>query len=195
MSRLIPSLRPLATSSTRLAPQSIRTLTSTAPRLSLQNLFDTPDLPHLSVSKLTPKGFHLSDGLVVPGGLIFAGGRALLWDVDPPSEGAGGGIEGYWKGWREERFRVFETVVPRPGEPFRPLLFTMQILSSRCTACRGCGMLYVSWADGARDPSPRDRGEGRASTESHPGVHLEPGYTARCHGFGEPVSHGAINQD
>ncbi|RSH93381.1 hypothetical protein EHS25_007737 [Saitozyma podzolica] len=114
MSRLIPSLRPLATSSTRLAPQSIRTLTSTAPRLSLQNLFDTPDLPPLSVSKLTPKGFHLSDGLVVPGGLIFAGGRALLWDVDPPSEGAGGGIEGYWKGWREERFRVFETVVPRP---------------------------------------------------------------------------------
>jgi hypothetical protein len=76
--------------------------------------------------------------------LIFAGGRALLWDVDPPNEGAGGGIEGYWKGWREERFRVFETVVPRPGERCRSHLLSLQTDSSRSTADQGCGMLYMS---------------------------------------------------
>ncbi|KAL7424428.1 hypothetical protein Q5752_000111 [Cryptotrichosporon argae] len=71
------------------------------------------DAPPLAVNKLTPAGFHLSDGLVVPGGLVFVDGRVLLWDVDPPAD-ASGGIEQAWAGWTAERFKVFERVVPRP---------------------------------------------------------------------------------
>lgn len=83
----------------------------------LTNLFETPDLPSLSVSKLNDKGFILSDDLVIPGGVVFLGGRALLWDVDPPADPAtsGKGVEGSWDGWEVERFKVFEVVVPRPG--------------------------------------------------------------------------------
>jgi hypothetical protein len=35
--------------------------------------------------------------------------------VDPPKQGKGS-IEDWWKEWRVERFKVFEVVVPRPGE-------------------------------------------------------------------------------
>lgn len=42
----------------------------------------------------------------------------MLWDVDPPvGVGSGkGGVEAAWKGWSKERFKVFESVMPRPGE-------------------------------------------------------------------------------
>ncbi|KAK4688732.1 NADH dehydrogenase [ubiquinone] 1 alpha subcomplex assembly factor 3, partial [Tremellales sp. Uapishka_1] len=96
---------------------TIRSLHTTTPRLSasiLHNLYDTSDRPPLSVAKLTPRGFHLSDGLVVPGGLIFLDGRALLWDVDPPKGDGGEGVEEAWSGWDKDRFLVFEKVVPRP---------------------------------------------------------------------------------
>ena len=83
---------------------------------ALTNLFDTGDRPSLFVTKLNDKGFHLSDNLVVPGGLIILGGRPLLWDVDPPGDDIRKGLEGMWQGWTEERFSVLEMVVPRPGE-------------------------------------------------------------------------------
>jgi NADH dehydrogenase [ubiquinone] 1 alpha subcomplex assembly factor 3 len=70
------------------------------------------------VTKLNDKGFILSDDLVVPGGVVFLGGRAMLWDVDPPLDPAktgSKGLEGSWEGWEVERFKVFEVVVPRPG--------------------------------------------------------------------------------
>lgn len=87
---------------------------SPIPHSGLQNIFETSDLPSLSVTKLTARGFHLTDDLVVPGGLVLVGGRALIWDVDPPSLPAGGTIVDAWKGWTKERFEVFSSVVPRP---------------------------------------------------------------------------------
>ena len=107
----------LRTSITRIAqPLSIRGLHNTRPVQSLQNIFDTADRPSLTIAKLTPKGFHLSDDLVVPGGLVLAGYQALLWNVDPPKGDGTGGMEEAWKGWTKERFQVFESVVPRPGQ-------------------------------------------------------------------------------
>ncbi|OCF37156.1 hypothetical protein I317_00120 [Kwoniella heveanensis CBS 569] len=74
---------------------------------------DSTDAPNLAINKLTPRGFILSDNLVIPGGAIFHSGRAVLWDVDPPKTDKGN-IEAMWDGWTIDRFRVFEMVVPRP---------------------------------------------------------------------------------
>lgn len=94
---------------------------SPALRSGLQNIYDmdAPNdplaRPRLSVSKLTPEGLHLSDGLIVPGGVVFLDNRAFLWDVDPvKTEKATG--RGVWNAWGIERFRIFEAVIPRPGE-------------------------------------------------------------------------------
>lgn len=81
---------------------------------SLQNLFETSDLPSLSVAKLTTRGFHFTDDLVIPGGVILIGGRALMWNVDPPVLPEGGTLVDAWKGWEAERLAVFASVVPRP---------------------------------------------------------------------------------
>lgn len=54
---------------------------------------------------------------------MLAGYQALLWDVDPPKGDGTGSVADAWQGWTKERFQVFETVVPRPGES--------------CTSC-GC---------------------------------------------------------
>jgi hypothetical protein len=86
----------------------------------LTNLFDADEQgarPRLAVHKLNDEGFHLSDGLVIPGGVIFVENRAFLWDVDPVGTDALSG-RGKWKeeGWSKDRFKVFETVVPRPGK-------------------------------------------------------------------------------
>lgn len=98
----------------------------TTPRLALQNIFEThsPDDPNsprplLSVAKLTARGFHLNDDLVIPGGVVFLDGRAFLWDVDPPTGDGSLGQAKTWQGWTKDRFRVFEAVVPRPGEAQR----------------------------------------------------------------------------
>ena len=85
-----------------------------ASKSGLTNIFETPDLPSLSVAKLTPRGFHLTDDLVIPGGLVLLGGRAFIWDVDPPILPEGGTLVDAWKGWGPERFTVFASVVPRP---------------------------------------------------------------------------------
>ncbi|KAJ9095190.1 hypothetical protein QFC19_007645 [Naganishia cerealis] len=84
----------------------------------LTNLFDTDDQgarPRLAVHKLNDEGFHLSDGLVIPGGVVFVENRAFLWDVDPVGTDELSG-RGRWKeeGWSKERFNIFEVVVPRP---------------------------------------------------------------------------------
>jgi NADH dehydrogenase [ubiquinone] 1 alpha subcomplex assembly factor 3 len=114
---LLESFTMLRTSVARLAqPLSARGLHTTRPLQSLQNIFETSDRPSLTIAKLTPKGFHLSDDLVVPGGLVLAGYQALLWNVDPPKGDGSGGMEEAWKGWTKERFQVFESVVPRPGQ-------------------------------------------------------------------------------
>ncbi|KAL1406554.1 mitochondrial import receptor subunit tom20 [Vanrija albida] len=97
------SARPLAARAFHATP---------APRL--QNLFEAPENPPLSVHKLTAKGFILSDGLVVPGGAIFAEGKVFLWDVDPPKGDGSQGLAKAWEGWGVDRFAVFERLVPRP---------------------------------------------------------------------------------
>lgn len=75
--------------------------------------------PTLIISKLTPRGFILSDNLIVPGGAILHSGKVLLWDVDPPKQlqaGEKGGLEKVWEGWETERFGALEMLVPRPGQ-------------------------------------------------------------------------------
>ncbi|WRT69562.1 uncharacterized protein IL334_006550 [Kwoniella shivajii] len=74
---------------------------------------DSTDTPNLAINKLTPRGFILSDNLVIPGGVIFHSGRAILWDVDPPEAGKATLVD-MWKGWEAERFRALEVLVPRP---------------------------------------------------------------------------------
>lgn len=127
LSTRCPAARASLQISLKASPQSHATATpifcrpfhpSPTRQSGLTNLFETPDLPSLSVTKLNDKGFILSDDLVVPGGVVFLGGRALLWDVDPPVDPAttgAKGLEGSWEGWEVERFKVFEVVVPRPG--------------------------------------------------------------------------------
>lgn len=106
----------LATRAPRVLPAAARAFSSSHPaRSGLTNLFDTSESPQLSVHKLTPKGFILSDGLVIPGGCVFADGRVFLWDVDPPVGDGSQGIDKAWAGWAPERFAVFERLVPRPG--------------------------------------------------------------------------------
>ena len=86
----------------------------------LTNLFDAenmsdPARPRLQVAKLNHQGFHLSDGLIIPGGVIFLDDRAFLWDVDPVAVEKVSGRP-VWREWGVERFKVFETVLPRPGK-------------------------------------------------------------------------------
>jgi NADH dehydrogenase [ubiquinone] 1 alpha subcomplex assembly factor 3 len=120
MSRLAPNTPALLALPSRLRPAARRLALNrpfhpTPTALSgLTNIFETPDLPSLSIAKLTPRGFHLTDDLVIPGGLILLGGRALMWDVDPPMLPPGGTLVDAWKGWTPERFAVFASVVPRP---------------------------------------------------------------------------------
>lgn len=97
---------------------SVAPFHTSTPARSLQNIFETPERPSLAITKFNDKGYHLTDGLVIPGGVVFVGGQVMLWDVDPPiGNGSGkGGLEAAWKGWGKERFKVFESVSPRPGE-------------------------------------------------------------------------------
>jgi NADH dehydrogenase [ubiquinone] 1 alpha subcomplex assembly factor 3 len=84
----------------------------------MDNIIAPPDADQrqpLAITKFTTRGFHLSDNLVVPGGLMLVDGTPLLWDVDPPKLIKGGTVEDAWKGWDGDRFKVLEMIVPRPG--------------------------------------------------------------------------------
>lgn len=96
---------------------SVRTFSSTRPCTSaLNNILASEDDPvKLQVDRLTPRGFHLSDDLLVPGGLLLIDGQPFLWDVNPPNLKAST-LPGFWAGWTPEAFKVFEVVLPRPGE-------------------------------------------------------------------------------
>lgn len=119
LSAVRPALRSAALPAVARAPVAVRTrqlhATATA-RSGLTNLFEAnPDNPPLSVAKLNDKGFHLSDGLVVPGGVVLADGAAFLWNVNPPGD-IMKGMAHAWAGWTPERFAIFERLVPRPGK-------------------------------------------------------------------------------
>ena len=84
-------------------------------RSALNNILASEDDPvKLQVDRLTPRGFHLTDDLLVPGGLLLIDGQPFLWDVNPPNLKAANLIE-FWRGWSPEAFKVFEVVLPRPG--------------------------------------------------------------------------------
>jgi hypothetical protein len=54
--------------------------------IPFDNIIDTADSPeaNVSVGQLTRAGLELGSLTIVPGGLIFLGGKALLWDVHAP---------------------------------------------------------------------------------------------------------------
>lgn len=133
-SRTAPSLLHFARPSTvsrqnaPISPRPIHTTSTLRSNSGLTNLFDAADnqgRPRIAVTKLNDEGFHLSDGLVIPGGVIFVDNRAFLWDVDPVGVDELSG-RGKWgeEGWSRERFKVFEMVVPRPGERVCVLVFS-----------------------------------------------------------------------
>lgn len=157
-------LRSLLSQSSRLL--QTRSLHSSRPALSLQNIFETSDRPSLTIAKLTPKGFHLSDDLVVPGGLVLAGYQALLWDVDPPKGDGAGGIGEAWKGWTKERFQVFESVVPRPGT------LHCRITGRGCNTDLNRNLTLWNWPDSHTGA----QGDQRLREQSR--------NTTRCHGLG-----------
>lgn len=111
-----PALRPFARLPTAPVASVQQFHASVTARSGLTNLFEAnTENPPLSVAKLNDKGFHLSDGLVVPGGVILADGAAFLWNVNPPGD-IMKGMPTAWAGWTPERFAIFERLVPRPGE-------------------------------------------------------------------------------
>ncbi len=161
---------------------NLRPLHSTPPirTSALENLFDTADRPSLFITKLNDKGFHLSDNLVVSGGLIILGGQPLLWNVDPPRDDARSGLDEIWRGWAKERFGVFEVVVPRPGES--PLLLGSHLAFL---------MRPVLMSD--RNTDVRDGIENAACTQRDTGLYKQSGNTARRHGLGENPQRRFVN--
>lgn len=79
---------------------------------SLVNIIAQDARSPVTISSLTPNaGFTMSDGLVLPSPIIMLDGAAFMWDVEPPAE------EGFaWEGFNEDKLRIFEACVPRPGE-------------------------------------------------------------------------------
>jgi hypothetical protein len=122
MLRSVRKARPVVSALPGSSRQPFHTASRLLKPAGFSNIFDAenmadPARPRLQVNKLNDQGFHLSDGLIIPGGVIFVDDRAFLWDVDPI------GVEketgrGVWRGWDKERFRIFETVMPRPGRYF-----------------------------------------------------------------------------
>ncbi|KAK8849553.1 hypothetical protein IAR55_004888 [Kwoniella newhampshirensis] len=127
---LLRSLPPLRSTTLRSLSLPVRKPrrhdSSSSQSRSFQNML-APDpasdqATNLAINKLTPRGFVMSDDLVIPGGAIIHSGRALLWDVDPPlsapptnvTPGGKVGLEAMWEGWGIDRFRVFEVLTPRP---------------------------------------------------------------------------------
>ncbi|ORY34804.1 hypothetical protein BCR39DRAFT_514906 [Naematelia encephala] len=95
--------------------QQSRSIHSTSRLLDLENMFDPDQAPSLTISRLTQRGYELSDDLVIPGGVVFIDSQPFLWNVDPPrSDPEAKTLEKVWEGWGKERFGVFEVVTPRP---------------------------------------------------------------------------------
>jgi hypothetical protein len=107
---------PHASRLVRSVPAASRPFSSTARRSSnLTNILAAEDdAVALSISKLTARGFHLTDDLLVPGGLIIVDGKPFLWDVNPPNLKAPT-LPEFWKDLDADAFRIFEVVLPRPG--------------------------------------------------------------------------------
>lgn len=89
---------------------------------SFTNMLADDNPPAVQVNSITEEGIQLADGLLLPSACIFLEGKVFLWDV--PKE--------LWGGWGKEHFEIFETVVPKPGEPLL-VPKTLQTLHDRYT--------------------------------------------------------------
>jgi len=115
--RLAPRCTAYAASTTR-SQLSSRYFSSShrSSSAQLQNILASEDDPvRIQVDKLTPRGFHLTDDLLVPGGLLLIDGKPFMWDVNPPNLKAAT-LPEFWKDLSPDAFRIFEVVLPRPGE-------------------------------------------------------------------------------
>ncbi|ORX37811.1 NADH dehydrogenase 1 alpha subcomplex assembly factor 3 [Kockovaella imperatae] len=86
----------------------------------------------LTITKFSEHGIQFNDGTVTRSGVLVLGGQVFGWDVQAPvvksgqRSGGGGGVEGLWKEWTEDRFALLELVTPKPeillfGTGSRPL--------------------------------------------------------------------------
>ncbi|CAA7259364.1 unnamed protein product [Cyclocybe aegerita] len=87
--------------------------TRSASDRSFTNFLADDNPPAVQVSSISEAGIQLIDGLVIPGACIFLEGKVFLWDV-PTSNLSSRMKEHRWQDWSEERFQLFDTVVPRP---------------------------------------------------------------------------------
>jgi NADH dehydrogenase [ubiquinone] 1 alpha subcomplex assembly factor 3 len=111
-----PALRIVSTQIRRPASFTLlRNFHATRPALgttTLPNILAGGPAPPVVVESLTSEGLKLADGLKIPGACIFLEGEVLLWDVPSPDTWAKMKPEEV-----QERFQVFEVVVPKPGSP------------------------------------------------------------------------------
>lgn len=71
------------------------------------NILAGAHVPAVQIKNVTSEGVHLEDGLIISSACLFIEGKVFLWNV--PSS--------LWQGWKLEHFEVFDTIVPKPGEP------------------------------------------------------------------------------
>lgn len=84
---------------TQLRPLRARRYASTG----LDNILAGGPEPAVQVRSLGPNGLQLADGLEIPGPCIFLEGKVFLWNIPETN-------------WKPEHFRIFESVVPKPGK-------------------------------------------------------------------------------
>jgi NADH dehydrogenase [ubiquinone] 1 alpha subcomplex assembly factor 3 len=103
----------VSSNSTRAFALPKRSIHATAKRngtTTLPNILAGGPAPPVIVKSMDSNGLQLADGLTIPGACIFLEGEVFLWDI-PPAE--------TWNKMSaaevQERFELFEVVVPKPG--------------------------------------------------------------------------------
>ena len=87
----------------------------------LENILGGGPAPPVQVKSIGEEGIQLADGLVIPSACIFLDGQVFLWNVPPKP----------WKDWTKEHFRIFDVVVPKPGESYLDLLCRCLMIGTR----------------------------------------------------------------
>ena len=121
----------------------------------LENILGGGPAPPVQVKSIGEEGIQLADGLVIPSACIFLDGQVFLWNV--PSKP--------WKDWTKEHFRIFDVVVPKPGESYLDRLCHCLMMGTRDPPF-GYWKVYRTVTPGTSEP-------------------LEPGGDpSRCDGYG-----------
>ncbi|KAF5369603.1 hypothetical protein D9757_010469 [Collybiopsis confluens] len=110
----------------------------TSKPLPFTNILASDIPPPVQVASVTPSGIQLTDGLIIPGPVVFLEGKVFLWDVPRAlmSTGSGTGSEED-KQMIKDVFEIFECVIPKPeilllgtGKTiFRPPSFVREYLN------------------------------------------------------------------